>query len=331
MNMSTTETTFDRQWKIIQLLGNTEVGLSLDEIAETTGMNRRSIQRHFALFRTNGLPLMEEVTDSKIKKYRIKLQETNLSFTLDEVIAVYTGRRFLEPMRGSYLWEAMQNALQKMRQSLGTPLIRFLERSIGTFGRTEFGWSDYQGRGAMIDDLATAIENQQCVMILYQSLQDSEASSTKVSPYGLIHHDGSLYLVGFSHKRNGVRHWKVDRMQGVTRMGEFFSSGEEFDLQEHLAGLFGIFSDGGDEEVQTVRVRFDSSLSGPIREKHWHKTERFLEEVDGSVVLEFEVSNLQVVKRWLLSHGRHAKVLGPVELIELLRAEVAQMTALYGQ
>ncbi|MGL6225188.1 MAG: helix-turn-helix transcriptional regulator, partial [Thermoguttaceae bacterium] len=291
---------------------------------------RRSIQRHFSQFRANGLPLIEDVTDSKIKKYRIMLHETALRFTLDEVIAVYTGRLFLEPMMGSYFWEAMQSALKKMRQSLGTQLIRFLERSIGTFGRTEFGWSDYQGRGEMLDDLATAIENQQCVVILYQSLQDSEPSRTKVSPYGLIHHDGSLYLVGFSHKRNGVRHWKVDRMQGVTRTGEAFSGAGEFDLQEHISSLFGIFSEEKGKSQQTVRIRFDSVLSGPIREKHWHKTERFLEEADGRVVLEFEVSNLQVVKRWLLSHGRHAEVLGPSELIDLIRSEASQMAALYG-
>ncbi len=328
--MTDSEPTFARLWKVIQLLGKTTVGLTLEELVAKTGFSRRTIQRYLALFRENDVPLFEEKDEATgLKTYRITLTDPKLGFTFNELVAIYFARRFLEPMMGTFLWESMQDALDKMRKTLGTHVVHNIERLVGMFDKTAFGVSDYQGRTGLIDELVVAIENSRRVVILYRSLQDEKPSPTKVSPYGLVHHDGSLYLIGYSHKREAIRHWKIDRMSGVTVTAEPLQQAEGFALPEHLAGLFGIFEGKKSGPLQRVRIRFDTYFAGQIREKHWHKTERFEEQPDGGVVLELRLRDLAPVKRWLLGFGRHAEVLESAALRQIMREEVDQLRENY--
>lgn len=328
--MSGRETTFARQWRIIQLLGKSSEGLTLEELVIGTGYNRRTIQRHFAQFRENGVPLVEEKEkETGLKFYRIVLNDPKTAFTLDELIAVYTARRFLEPMMGTFLWDAMQQAIDKMRKNLGSQLIRYLERNLTLFEKTKFGWSDYRDRCGLVDELIGAIENRNRAVLLYRSVTDEEAKPVKVSPYGLVHHDGSLYLVGHSHKRDAIRHWKVDRMYGITVTHEKFNPPVDFTLSEHLSGAFGIFEDKADGKTYRVKIRFDQFFAGQIREKHWHESERFTPQPDGGMLLELRVKELAMLKRWILGFGRHAKVLAPKELTNMLKKEIADLDGIY--
>lgn len=312
------------------MLGKSSDGLTLEELVRGTGFNRRTIQRHFAQFRENGVPLIEEKnTETGLKHYRIILNDPKTSFTLDELIAVYTARRFLEPMMGTFLWDAMQQAIDKMRKNLGSQLIRYLERNIGLFEKTKFGWSDYRNRCGLVDELIGAIEGRHRAVLMYRSVTDEEPVPVKVSPYGLVHHDGSLYLVGYSHKREAIRHWKVDRMYGITVTPEKFEPPAGFTLSKHLSSAFGIFEDKGEGKTYRVKIMFDKFFAQQIREKHWHDTERFTPQPDGGMLLELRVKELAMLKRWILGFGRHAKVLAPKKLAEMVKAEAYDQARQY--
>lgn len=324
------EKLFQRQWRIIRVLAQAENGLHLDELAERLKLNPRTIQRYFAFFREIDIPLVEEKDpETGRKKYSLASDSAQTLFTLDELLAVYTSRRFLEPMMGSFLWDAMQKAIEKMRKSLGSKTVRYLERSIGTFAKTDFGWSDYSDRTGLIDELINAIEKRNMVVISYRSLNDDDFTPTKVSPFGLVHHEGSLYLIGHSHKRNEIRHWKLDRMKSATLTDEMFSSAEDFSLEEHLKNLFGIYQSSKEFPEKTVRIRFEPGYSRRIREKRWHTSESFEEQRDGGVIMELRIGELSSLKSWILSFGRHAEVVEPTELREIVLNEIENICEFY--
>lgn len=147
--MNRSEKNFSRQWKLLQVLSDSEEGLSTAELMAILSYDRSSIQRNLKLFEELGIPLEIKTGARGKKTYRIATRPGTLSFSYDEVAAVYIGRRLLTLMMGTYFWKAMQGALKKMRACLGTSMIRHLERSIGVIEQTAFGWSDYKDAAAM--------------------------------------------------------------------------------------------------------------------------------------------------------------------------------------
>ena len=74
-----------------------------------------------------------------------------------------------------------------------------------------------------------------------------------------------------------------------------------------------------------MRIHFDARLAQEVRENHWHESEQYIEQSDGSVIMELEIGDTDFLKRWILGFGRHVKVLEPPELREELLNEIEMM------
>lgn len=332
------DNTFLKQWQLIQLLSETAEGLTVKELADGLQCSRRTIQRHLALFRQCGIPLTDNDfnDDCREKTWRICFSAKNLQFTFDEVAAIYMSRRFLEPMKGTVCWQAMSRALMKMKASLENVTFKLFEQSMGVMEQNPSGVGNYCDMAEWIDLLNLAVTEHRHVRILYRSLEDTQShvapSVTDLDPYGLAWHDGGLYLVGWSHKRRAIRHWKIDRMFNVEVLGETFVPPANFSFSDYVAQLFGMCGIDPHAPVYHVRIRFRSFAAKQVCEKHWHPSEVFVKESDiteEAVILEMDIGNLGALKRWILGFGKHAEVLAPKELIEMIQREIEQTTALY--
>ena len=76
------------------------------------------------------------------------------------------------------------------------------------------------------------------------------------------------------------------------------------------------------DEPFDVRIRFSAGQARYIKERQWAREQKFIDEPDGSVVLEMKTSGRDEVKRWVLSFGSAAVVLKPAELREDVREEL---------
>lgn len=310
------------QMMMWQALVESREGLTVEELAAMCGCSRRTVQRHLQAFRGLGDGLVETVGGHGRKAFRMVTASPEMMLAFDEIVAVYVGRRFMEPMMGTFLWRAMQRALAKMRNHLGASMIRHFERAIGVIEPTMFGRGDYEKAAATIDELNQAIEEKRRVTMLYQSAQATKPSPVSVDPYVLVYNDGSLYLIGHSHKRGQIRVWKIDRVHGVTVTNDTFAPPADFEPTEHLRDAFGIFKTTAATPPQSVRIRFHPNYARQIREKRWHATERYRDQPDGSVILEMQIPELAPLKRWITGFGRYAEVLEPAELREMIQKEL---------
>jgi proteasome accessory factor B len=249
-----------------------------------------------------------------------------LAFAIDEVIALYLGRQYLEPLAGTPFWDASRRAFQKIRATLGDGALQYIERFAEAFHHTAFGTSDYTKKAELVDRLQFAIENRRVAFLTYQSLRATEPVTYDIYPYGLIHHRGSLYLVGWAPEHEELRHWKVDRVFDVHVEELPFERPADFDLRQHLAASFGVMQ--GDGEVRVV-VRFSPTVARYVQESTWHPSQRLREEKDGSLVATFELDGTEEIRRWILSFGQHAEVLKPEELREEIVAELRRLMDTY--
>jgi len=310
------------------MLSARRYGVTVKEMAEEAGVDLKTIRRDLEMFSRAGFPLLEQAGAHGRKTWRLgpSADRPELSFTFDEAVALYLARHLLEPLAGTLFWQAAQNAMKKIRASLGPDALKSAERFGRMFHHTTVGASDYTKKAQLIDNLMVGIEDRKAVFITYQSLQATEPVTYDVYPYGLTYHRGSLYLVGHSRDHDEIRHWKVDRIEEAEVTPVPFNRPKDFDLKLHLARSFGVFH--GDGDVHVV-VRFSPEVARYVGESKWHESQHLTAQGDGGLLAEFELSNTEEIKRWILSFGRHAEVIEPEGLRREMAEEAQLMLAHY--
>lgn len=314
-----------RQWTLLQSLAAHHYGLTIKEMAAEHGVTTKTIGRDLEKFQEVGFPVSVcQTSEHGCQHWRLdsdaKLIPLNLAW--DEAIALYLGRRLLDPLAGTPIGASVQRAFRKIRATLGKRALDHLEKMSGAFHNTRFGASDYFGKSEMIDQLIIAIEDRVATLITYQSLSATEPVTYDVAPYGLVFHNHSLYLVAYSSDHDEIRVFKVDRIEHVDppdRENLKFLLPDDFDLQRYFAHSFGVFPGNG--SLRAVRVRFAADVARVVSEGQWHASQLLTPQRDGSLIGEFQLADLHEFQSWILSFGSKAIVLEPDELREEIAEE----------
>jgi predicted DNA-binding transcriptional regulator YafY len=134
-------------------------------------------------------------------------------------------------------------------------------------------------------------------------------------------------LVGRS-QREEICHWRISRIEAAEATQVHFQRPEDFDLQQHLAKSFGVYH--GDRDVKIV-VRFASAVARYVCETNWHESQKLTPQKDGSLLAEFQLSDTEEIKRWIMSFGQHAVVQEPESLKAEIVQELNSLLAAYSQ
>ena len=312
-----------RQWNLLRSMSRSSAGFSIDDLARENQVGVRTIRRDLLTLVRVGFPLQETVGRFGRKMWRVPDQSgiPAWRFQFDEALALYLGRRLLDPLAGTHFWDAAQKAFRKIRDSLDPSALRYIERMSLVFHQTLAGSSDYEGKGELLDRLLIAIEDCKVTLLTYQSESSTEPVTREIHPYGWTYHHGSLYLTALATAAGELRTYKLDRISGVDIVPSFkFPRPKQFDLASHFAGSFGVYQHEGDQPVP-VRVRFSKEVARFVTEKQWHASQQFAHQPDGSLLAKFELTNIVEFRSWILSFGPGAEVLEPLSL----RRQVADL------
>jgi predicted DNA-binding transcriptional regulator YafY len=322
-------TAVERQWKFLRVLAHRRHGAALRELAAEAGVTERTVRRDLEMFRELGFPLVERAGEYGRKLWRLESPGlASLSFTLDEAMAFYLGRRFLDGWAGTAPGDAAQRGFEKLRDCLGPAALRYLEQLVGAFTTKMPGASDYRAQASLIDELLHAMADRRAALITYRSSRSTEPVEHEVHPYGLASHKGALYLIAFSRDHDEIRTFKVNRMETVEVTVFPFERPVGFDVTKYLGGAFGVFQGKGDHRV---RLRFSPTVARYVHEGRWHESQKLEPQHDGSLLAEFRLSALEEILRWILSFGPHCQVLAPDHLRAQHLAEAQAMVEAYGR
>lgn len=317
-----------RQWILLKLLAVQNSGLTVSELADEMEVSQKTVRRDLATFSTIGFPIEQTVGLHGRKSYRVDPAwgHPEMALTFDEALALYLGRKFLQPLDGTLVGEAAERALAKIRGSLSNKVLQYLDHMASAFQETSFGVTDYSAHGQILDDLLVGIEDRRAVRITYQSQRATEPVTYDVHPYRLARHQGSLYLVGLKVRQAEFRTWRVDRIEAAEVTGASFTMPDDNDLDARLSRSFGIY-DG--PEATRARIRISAARARYVREKQWHPSQRITTHHDGSLTIEFHVFGTVELQSWILSFGQDAEVLAPAELRQAIINEIDAMQKKY--
>lgn len=238
---------------------------------------------------------------------------------------------------------ALLVAQKALAQYKGTPFERplhsaFRKMTDGLKDRVSLSWHDlddaisFRSAGASVSDLELFETVSQGVLrsveieFDYRKLNSAGHEPRRVRPYHLGCLENQWYLFGEDLQRGQLRTFALPRMRKVRLTTKGFRRPADFSIAEILSGSFGVYSSG---KKQRIRIEFDAFAARLVAERTWHESQRVREKADGSIILELELGGLQEIERWILSWGKHARVLAPSELASRIREEATAIAKLY--
>ena len=297
-------------------------GATLNDLHAELGVSRKTVRRDLTEMEKAGLPVRSEAGYRGEKAWRLTSPDglPPLAFAWDEAAALNLARPLLSSLRGTFIWEALDRALAKVRAHLGGKALAYLEGLGGGFLVAAPGTPDLSGRGPALDAVMLGREERRVTEVLYRSGSTGEADRFAVEPLGLVWHRGRLYLHAHSRKHGEQRTFRADRIEEATATDARFDPPADFDLAAAHAGSFGVWQSDG--PARTVRVRFAPDAAGYVAAGRWHAGQTVEAHADGSLTLTLELTAFEEVAAWVLSFGPKAEVLGPPELRDQIAADL---------
>jgi proteasome accessory factor C len=166
--------------------------------------------------------------------------------------------------------------------------------------------------------VSKAIVAHKLIELEYYKENEDELSLRTVEPYALTNGREGWYVACFDPDRDGVRHFRLDRIKRVTVTNRRFQPRPDVDPAAEVDGWL---RTGEVEASRTARV-----WVSPERARWARESRRVVEEwADGSVVVELSFAGVDWLVREVLKEAGDAAVLEPEDAREAVRAAVARL------
>jgi proteasome accessory factor C len=166
--------------------------------------------------------------------------------------------------------------------------------------------------------ISKAITGHRLIELEYYKENEDEISSRKVEPYALTNGREGWYVASFDPERDGVRHFRLDRIKNASVSDERFRPRPEVDPAAEVDGWL---RTGEVEASRSARV-----WVSPKRARWAREARRVVEErSDGSVIVELSFAGVDWLVREILREAGDAAVLEPQDARDAVRAAVARL------
>jgi proteasome accessory factor C len=166
--------------------------------------------------------------------------------------------------------------------------------------------------------LSKAIVRRRMIELEYYKENEDELSLRRVEPYALTNGREGWYVASFDPERDGVRHFRLDRIKRATVTDEKFEPRPEVDPAAEVDGWL---RTGEVQASRSARV-----WVSPERARWAREARRVVEEwSDGAVVVELSFAGVDWLVREILKEAGDAAVLEPQDAREAVRAAVERL------
>jgi predicted DNA-binding transcriptional regulator YafY len=291
---------------------------------------KRMFERDKSELRDMGVPISVEPLDAfgEEQGYRIHKEDyylPEIDFTPEEKVALLLVNR-LSLGEVTPLSREAGAALRKLSPDLGDG------SRLGHPGSLHWRFAPQKEPEEDLTRLWEAAVGRRSVRFVYRSLGKGRAKERELDPYGLYFERGAWYVVGYCHLREGIRSFRVSRIESRVELAEPEGSGPDFDrppdfkLEDYSRILPWEFEEGAEYEA---RVRFSPRIAWLV-ERDLGDVYRFEPARNGGGTLHVTVRNEEAFLNWVLSFAEDAEVISPPQAREKVRERLANILDILG-
>lgn len=173
----------------------------------------------------------------------------------------------------------------------------------------------------IVDDINSAIADNLQISFKYFDWNEKKEKVLRhdeklytVSPWALTWDDENYYMIAFESESNKIKHYRVDKMVGITVLSKNRDGEKEFknfDMALYSKKTFGMF--GGEDTEVTLICK--NELAGIIIDRFGRDVPfRNIDEEHFEITAKVAVSPLFLT--WLMNFGADIKIVSPQNVIE---------------
>lgn len=308
---------------IVPYVAKRREGVPVEELAAMLGTDRDELLPDLELLSQVGPPdgdpgeyLLVSVDEGRVFVELAHRLTRPLRLTAAEGCSLLLGIRALRESGIAPFDDAMQSAERKLLAALG----RDASEAESLVQSTVVAEPD-AAVAKHLRELVVAARKHLRVEIAYASASRHQSERRPIDPYGIVHHAGEWYVVGFCHKRGDVRTFRIDRIAELVVSTNSFEMPASFDLEAYRRERLYVPS----ADAVTVRVRLDPVAVNRIGAS-WPHGEVTMND-DGTAELLVDCEGMEWVTGWVLQLGRHAEIVEPSEARDAMRVRIARIRA----
>ncbi len=327
--MSGRNTQVVRILKIIHLLEVTPQGFTAAELTsrlqdEGFKEQERTIRRDLEAVELLFPRIQENIAGEREKRFKmdsIAKVTKNISFSVEELIALFLSRESMSSFKSSPLFQHINSFYEKLEKTLGGKAVQHLaEMKEKVYYSPMASWQSSIPQ-EIFDTVYRACEEGHVVEVLYHSLSKSvEGTLTqrRLGPEGIYFGNGGAYLIAQDLGDSVVKFFSFSRIREAKWTDEAYEA-KKVDISAMMGSSIGVLQTG---EIDEIVVQVREPMASYVSERRWHKTQTVIRNQEG-ILLTMNVKVNDELARWVLSLGVHADVIKP----KLLREKVGQFSA----
>lgn len=293
----------ERRMKLILMLQQSNDRLTVPKLAEKFKVSERTIYRDFNVLSDLNVPVTwnQHQGYGVVKGYSVP----PLMFTSKELAVIMIGLNFVKSQIDQALVEDANGVELKIKEALPDELLDFMN-SIGerTVVDPYLNFGPEKKKGSNWYPISSAIAENKTIRFDYNSLKDEHLTIRKLDPYLIVFYGDHWNVIGYSHKRNAVRNFILDRITNIKETAETF--------EQHKIDIKSLIYRSKDGST-SIKVRVSSNILDQFRSNLPAKIKN-KEKKGEKYVIEFNFDNLDYINEWLLQFGDKITIESPSEL-----------------
>jgi CRISPR-associated endonuclease/helicase Cas3 len=318
----------DRLLHIIKLFHAPGRRLRTREIADTLGINEDTANKYLRELSTSGrLPLTKDGLYWVLPE-GARLPELTVSLSYPEAAGFYLAGRLLAQTQDEENWHitmALQKLVEALPDSLKEQQKTLLQLLI--FQQPEQETEPQRDLSHIFSVLSIGWISRRRVR-LYYAPPRKNSFDCLFDPY-LLEPSAigrTIYALGWSSVVNGLRTYKLERIQRAELTDETFTLSPDFDGPKLLQQAWGVMY--GDEQPVEVRLRFSAEVTPRVRETRWHPSQQVTLTREGCEWSALIGDTLEI-EPWIRTWGADCEVIGPDSLRTSIINHVRRASRLY--
>lgn len=149
----------------------------------------------------------------------------------------------------------------------------------------------------------------------------------KVSPFALVWDNENYYMLAWDSSAEKMKHFRVDKMYGVTMTDEKREGTEVFektDMSSYTKSVFGMF--GGKEEK--VKLRFINHLAGAVIDR-FGKDSMLIKDGENHFTISADIVVSPQFFAWVFGFGTDAEIISPENVREKMKNQIQSVYGMY--
>lgn len=209
------------------------------ELAQRVEVNVRTLRRYITMLQNLGIPIVAERGRYRAYELIPGFKLPPMMFTNDEALALTIGLLATQHLGLTEIAHTVESTRAKLERVMPAELKERVQALTETV-LLNLGTSPAVLSTEILIKLSSATKLQRRVHMHYHSYHNEE-TERDLDPYGLAHHRGKWYVVGYCSLRNDLRSFRLDRIFDVKLTNTSFRRPLHFDalayLVENIASL----------------------------------------------------------------------------------------------